>query len=99
MDRIKINLNASEWQELTSILQSTTLEKGSRIKYMEAIFYPLLKQVFIKLHNKLHSLKERKNTLSLTLPEASVLGMSLLERNDNSYLIVQITSEIDQKLT
>ena len=68
-------------------------------KYMKAILYPLLKQVYVKLHNKLHSLTVKKNTLSLTLPEASALGLALLESNNTSYLITQVTSLIDQKLT
>ena len=100
MTKITIHLTYSEWQMLASIVCSESIFASEiEDKYMKAILYPLLKQVYVKLHNKLHSLTVKKNTLSLTLPEASALGLALLESNNTSYLITQVTSLIDQKLT
>jgi len=66
---------------------------------MKALMYPLLKQVYIKLHNKLHSLREAKNRLSLTLPEASITATTLQALDEIHYLQVDIVGFIDQKLT
>ena len=100
MDKITLHLTRPEWQQLAAwmLTESTHAEKIED-KYMRAILYPLLKAVYIKLHNKLHSLDLAKNRLNLSLPEASVLATTLLEIDSNSYLVIQITGLIDQKLT
>ena len=99
-DKIAINLTDSEWRMLTThVLGESEQAWKIQDKYMKALLYPLLRAVYIKLHNKLHSLKISKNTLTLTLPEASVLSSALLELNSDNYLIVSITGYIDQKLT
>jgi len=100
MDKITLHLTRDEWQHLAAmVLAVSTSAWKIEDKYMKALLYPLLKQVYVKLHNKMHSLKLAKNPLPLTLPEASVLNGALLELNSNSYLVVQITACIDQKLT
>ena len=100
MANITLHLSRSEWQQLTAlVLNESSYAEKIEDKYMKALLYPMLKQVYIKLHNKLHSLNERKNSLRLTLPEASVLGSALLDLESESYLVLQITGLIDQKLT
>ncbi|MEI6061723.1 MAG: hypothetical protein WCR72_13515 [Bacteroidota bacterium] len=100
MNKLTLLLTRTEWQQLAAwmLTESTHAEKIDD-KYMRALLYPLLKQVYVKLHNKLHSLQQAKNRLNLTLPEASVLATTLLEIDSNSYLVIQITGIIDQKLT
>jgi DNA-binding CsgD family transcriptional regulator len=99
-EKITISLTGDEWRMLTTCVLGES-ENAWKIqdKYMKALLYPLLRAVYIKLHNKLHSLKVSKNTLNLSLPEASVLASALLELNSDNYLIVTITGYIDQKLT
>ncbi|MDO9255430.1 MAG: hypothetical protein Q7U54_07960 [Bacteroidales bacterium] len=100
MNKITLHLTKSEWQQLAAtVLTESANSEHIEDKYMKAILSPLLKQVYVKLHNKLHSLDWAKNRLNLTLPEASVLGSALLELNSNSYIITSITGIIDQKLT
>ncbi|MFZ4545946.1 MAG: hypothetical protein ACOYN4_00845 [Bacteroidales bacterium] len=100
MNKITLHLSYSEWQMLAAIVCSESIFASEiEDKYMKAILYPLLKQVYVKLHNKLHSLNVKKNSLNLTLPEASALGLTLLESSVTSYLITHVTSLIDQKLT
>lgn len=97
---IKITLNRQDWTQLTAIvLKETVNAQGISDKYMRAILYPLLKQVYVKLHNKLHSLKSEKNSITLSVPEASVLNSALLELDTENYLVIQIISIIDKKLT
>jgi len=99
-DKIALRLSRQEWQQLLAIVLKEAVN-AERIddKYMRCLLYPLLKQVYMKLHNKLHSLKQVNNRFNLTLPEASVLCTALLELNSDNYLIIQITGLIDQKLT
>ena len=100
MNKLTLLLTRSEWQQLAAwMLTESTHAERIDDKYMRALLYPLLKQVYVKLHNKLHSLHQDKNRLNLTLPEASVLATTLLEIDSNSYLVIQITGIIDQKLT
>jgi len=100
MDKITLHLTKTEWQNMAAwLLTESTHAAVIDDKYKRALVYPLLKQVYIKLHNRLHSLKERKNTLSLTLPEASIMAGKLLEFYSDHYLSVSITGLIDQKLT
>ncbi len=99
-ERISLHLTNEEWRQLTAlILDESHTALNIADKYMRALLFPLLKQVYIKLHNKLHSLKISNNTLTLTLPEASVLNTTLVELNSQAYLVVQIIAYIDQKLT
>jgi hypothetical protein len=100
MNKITIHLTKSEWQNLAAwLLTESTHAERIEDKYMKALLYPLLKQVYVKRHNRLHSLQHTKNRLNLTLPEASVLATTLLESYSDHYLCVSITGIIDQKLT
>ena len=100
MNKITLHLSREEWQNLAAcLLTESTHAAQFEDKYMRALMWPLLKQVYIKLHNRLHSLKEKKNSLSLTLPEASVMATTLLELYSDHYLVVTIVGIIDQKLT
>ena len=100
MNKISLHLTKTEWQHLAAwLLTESTYAERIEDKYMKALLYPLLKQVYIKLHNKLHSLQQSKNRLNLTHPEASVLATTLLESYSDNYLSVSITGIIDQKLT
>jgi hypothetical protein len=98
--KIALHLSRHEWQQLTAIVLKESIS-AQRItdKYMRCLIYPMLKEVYKKLHNKLHSLKENRNALNLTLPEASVLNTALLELDSENYLIIEIIGIIDQKLT
>lgn len=98
MNKITIKLDGAEWVELTNMVlrDSTDMEATTTDKYMRAILLTLLKQVYVKLHNKLHSLKA-KNNLTLTPAEAATLVLSLEGRYD--YMSISITGQIDQKLT
>lgn len=99
-DKVTLHLSRAEWKALAdTVLTESSNVQHLEDKYIRALLYPLLKQVYVKLHNKLHSLKEVKNALNLTLPEASVLGTALLELNTDNYLAVSIIGTIDQKLT
>lgn len=99
-DKVTLELTRGEWQELTNKVnwEHTDACKIPN-KYKRAIVLPLIKAVFVKLHNKLHSLKDNKNKLNLTLPEASVLATALLKLGTENYLTVTIIGVIDQKLT
>ena len=97
---IKLVLDRQDWTQLTAlVLKETVNAQNIGDKYMKAILHPLLKQIYVKLHNKLHSLKGERNNLSLSLPEASVLNSALLELNTTNYLVISIINTIDQKLT
>ena len=99
-DKIALHLSRSEWQQfLAIVLKEAVAAEHIEEKYMRCLLYPLLKQVYMKLHNKIHSLKPTNNRLNLTLPEASVLNSALLELNSNNYLVISIINTIDQKLT
>ena len=98
--KISLHLSRPEWQQFLSIvLKEAVAAERIEEKYMRCLLYPLLKQVYMKLHNKLHSLKAENNLLTLTPPEASVLNTALLELNSENYLIIRIIGLIDQKLT
>ena len=98
--KVSMHLSRQEWQQFLGIvLKEAVAAERIEEKYMRCLLYPLLKQVYMKLHNKLHSLKPTNNRINLTLPEASVLNTALLELNSDNYLIIQITGLIDQKLT
>jgi len=100
MNKITLLLTKTEWQHLTVwLLTESTHAERMDDKYMKALLFPLLKQVYVKLHNRLHSLKDAKNRLTITLPEASVLATTLLECYSDHYLCVSIIGIIDQKLT
>ena len=100
MNKLTLHLNRSEWTQLTAtVLEQSSEVRNAEDKYMKAILFYTLLQVYVKLHNKLHSLQPVNNRLNLTYPEASVLAMTLLELNSDNYMIVNITGLIDQKLT
>ena len=102
MEKVKLKLNGDEWRELAGLVLgicATRRDSRGSDKYMEAIFDPLLKQVYVKLHNKLHSLQERKNVLTLSFPEAGVLGLLLGKVDSENYLIYEIVGVIDQKIS
>lgn len=99
-DKIALHLSRDEWRQFLSIvLEQAVAAQQIKDKYMRALIAPLLKTVYMKLHNKSHSLKPADNRLNLTLPEASVLNTALLELNSENYLVIQIIGIIDQKLT
>lgn len=97
---IKIDLTRGDWMGLMRQVYSLNRD-AYRIKdkYMKALICPLLMSVYVRMHNKQHSLRPKGNKLSLSHPEASVLNTALLELNSESYLIVRIIGIIDQKLT
>ena len=100
MNKITLQLSPFEWKKLTAtVLDQSDEVRRTEDKYMKAILFHTLLQVYVKLHNKLHSLQPERNRLNLTYPEASVLAMTLLELNSDDYLIVSVTGQIDQKLT
>ena len=99
-DKITLKLTSKDWLQLTAlVLAGSASAQKSDDKYMRAILHPTLRQVYIKLHNRMHSLKAAKNSLNLTLPEAATLSLALQERDSLDVLIVGIVNEIDQKLT
>jgi len=99
-DKIALHLSREEWRQfLAIVLDQAVSAQHIKDKYMRGLIAPLLKTVYMKLHNKSHSLKVLDNRLNLTLPEASVLNTALLELNSENYLLVQIIGIIDQKLT
>jgi len=100
MNKLTLHLSKSEWAQLTNtVLEQSSEVRDTEDKYMKAILFHTLRQVYVKLHNKLHSLNAENNRLNLTYPEASVLAMTLLELSTDNYLIINITALIDQKLT
>lgn len=99
---IKVELTKAEWELLTQKIYFINRD-AFRIKdkYMKALICPLLISVYVRMHNKKHSLKPKGNKLSLSHPEASVLATALLEANSEgiNYLVTRVTGIIDQKLT
>ncbi len=100
MNKITLHLTPFEWRQLAAtVLEQSSEVRNTSDKFMKAILFHTLLQVYVKLHNKLHSLQPENNRLNLTYPEASVLALTLLEINSEDYLIINITGKIDQKLT
>lgn len=100
MNKLTLHLSPFEWKQLTAtVLEQSGEVRNTEDKYMKAILFHTLLQVYVKLHNKLHSLMPENNRLNLTYPEASVLNLTLLELNSDNYMIINITGLIDQKLT
>ena len=100
LNKVSLQLDREEWKQLMKIVIDQC-DQAQHItdKYMKAILLPVLKQIYKNMVVKLHNLKERKNNLNLSLPEASVLVTALLELNSESYLVIEIIRIIDQKLT
>ena len=105
MEKISIKLTRKEWTGLTAlVLAESSKLKSLEDRYYRALVEHLLKQTYIRLHNKLHSLNESKNTLTITLPEAAAFNMVFADEDyqaSNSFsnaIIVSITSHIDKKL-
>jgi len=108
MNRITIPLSRMEWQQLTSLLLALSEDCAPKLighlnykdRYLLAMRNDLLKCVYIKLHNKLHSLKVDKNILNITVPEAATLGLWLQENciNFSSFAFINMIEIIDKKL-
>lgn len=99
MDKITLKLTSKEWIQLTGqVLAMSVDAERTQDKYMRSILHPLLKQVYVKLHNKMHSLRA-KNSLNLTVPEAATLGIALMESDSMAALVIEVIGYIDQKLT
>lgn len=97
MQKITLHLSKTEWAQLTTIvLENSNITDPD--KYMLAILRDTLLQVYVKLHNKLHSLKD-KNRINLTRPEAAVLSLTLQELPGENYLVIGILAEIDKQIT
>ncbi len=108
MDKISIKLTRKEWTGLAALV----LAESSKFKemthpddrYYKALFEALLREVYIKLHNKLHSLREAKNSLNLTISEGAAFNWIFADEDyhaSNPFamaIITSITSQIDQKL-
>jgi disulfide bond formation protein DsbB len=107
MDKIKIKLNRDEWITLTALVLQASANKASFEllgKNLCAMNIHLIKDVYIKLHNRMHSLKPKKvNLLSLTVPEAAAFNVYFQSHFQFSGLslaiVTEITGLIDQKLT
>lgn len=100
MDKITLKLTNKDWLQLTAIvLKASGAAEYIPDKYLKAICANLLKAVYIKLHNKMHSLKPKNNSLSLTLPEAANLAGTLGETDTVNVLVVEIIGIIDRSLT
>lgn len=97
MDKISLKLTSKDWMQLTAIVLKMCNQPDGD-KYERAMIGGLTRQVYIKLHNKLHSLKP-KNSLSLTVPEAAALGIGLVEMDTLNIVVVQALNLIDAKLT
>lgn len=96
MNKIRLKIDKATWQLLTGLILQ--FPDQSDDKYHKAIHSTLLKQIYIKLHNKLHSLN-KLNNLSLTYAEAAVLVIFLNKFDDCNAEIINIIGIIDQKLT
>ena len=78
--------------------------KSTVYRYFRALVEHLLKQVYMKLHVKLPNLKEAKNGLILTIPEAAAFNMVFADQEyqaSNMFslaILTNITGQIDQKL-
>lgn len=99
MDKITLKLTNKDWLQLTGIVLALSTSSGDiEDKYLRAMRHTLLRQVYIKLHNRMHSLKPN-NSLRLTIPEASALVQGLQEESGNGLLVIEVISAIDRKLT
>jgi hypothetical protein len=108
MKKITIPLTRTEWQRFTAILleqsEDCAPKRIGHLNYKEryslAMRNDLLKCAYIKLHNKLHSLKDDKNNLNLTVSEAAAVGL-FFQETDIKYSFtayIKIIGIIDQKL-
>ncbi len=107
MDKIsiKIKLSSKEWTGLTAlVLQESVKLKNIDDRYFRSLMEPLMMEVYKKLHNKLHSLKESKNTLSLTIPEGAAFNLTFADEdyfapNEYANMILNVVvSQIDKRL-
>lgn len=106
MDKIKMKLNQSEWLTLTSlVLKSCGDQKGWPMKWLRVMNNELLRQVYMKLHNRMHSLKSKRvNSLSLSIPEAAAFIVYFSTHTDYYEgqalaIVTEMITIIDQKLT
>ncbi len=106
--KITIPLTRIEWMQLTrELFNRSEACAPKRIghlnfkdRYLLAMRNDLLKCVYIKLHNKLHSLRDNKNNLNLTVPESAALGLWMQEIDFKYYQVsyLRIIEIIDKKL-
>lgn len=102
---IIIPLSRLEWRMITNDVLIGCIDckhkRIGNIPYSERlemyIHNELMRSVYIKLHNKLHSLKD-KNKLQLTIPEAAVFGLWLQKSVFEHSFDIPIIKIIDQKL-
>lgn len=105
MEKISIKLTRKEWIGLTAIvLRESNQVKLIEDRYFKAMLEPLLREVYKKLHNKLHSLKEAKNALILSIPEAASFNLVFADEDycaPDTYanaILTSIISQIDKRL-
>ncbi len=105
MDKISIKLTRNEWTSLTIlVLRESAKLKVIEDRYFRALVEHLFLQVYIRLHNKMHSLKEVKNGLILTIPEAAAFNMVFADEEYQApnyfalAILTNITGQIDKKL-
>lgn len=105
MDKIRIVLTRKEWVGLTAlVLAESSSIKSLDDRYFRALLWNLLWKVYIRLHDRLHSLKEAKNALNLTMSEAAAFNYVFADEDyiaPNPFataILTDIISQIDQKL-
>jgi hypothetical protein len=100
INRISIKLTRKEWTGLTGLVLSESANmKNIDDRYYRALMEHLLRTVYVKLHNKLHSLKESKNALSLNQSEAAAFNMVFADETyeaPNPFAQAILTSIINQ---
>lgn len=108
MDKIKIKLNNSEWIMLAAIVLRASVDQNENKeedKYTRVMMHELMRQIYAKLHNRMHSLKSKKvNGLSLTLPEAAAFNTAFAFGEAFLHplalaIVTEVVGIIDQKLT
>lgn len=98
MNKVKLKLNRTDWQWLAGFVLAWKWELSECGREHHAIYTGLQKAVYVKLHNKLHSLNERRNQLNLSFAEAALLSLLLQFSGTMDYRATDIITTIDQKL-
>lgn len=99
--KVTIKLTVSEWTELEGIVHELVNER-SRLsnKFLSAMYFGLLNEVWLKLKLKLVSGLMKTNRLNLTYHHAAALAVALNTTvASRSYNVIDIIRIIDQKLT
>jgi hypothetical protein len=100
MEKITLKFTNKEWLQLTGIVFKVSQDNDfTDDKYTKAIYSNLLKAVYIKLHNKMHSLKPKNNNLIMSVPEAACLATALNGYGTVNVLLVDIIGKVDRLLT